>query len=339
MKQSKEEIISEMLAEGLLSEDDAKRYLADKSVSADEMEEIKRLIQLCRDSRKSGKYTPAKEVHKMIRKKYFSEKSDESTPDDTLYRKQLLMLIERSEQDIKEGRCRPIDDFFNSFKKENENRNNNNRKEQIIADMLANGLLSDEYAERYRTDKSVSADEMKYIGQLILLCKLVNADEIEEIRQIIELCRESRKANKYIPADEVHKKLWSKYFSNSECSTDDETYTKQLILLCEKSENEIANGQEYSIDEVFDRIKKKYANNGYEQKTSGVSKAQTLKLLLDRGDISQDEYDKYMADENFTDYSAEELKDDYDAIRDCEDDIKNGRLYSEEEAIKRIKED
>ena len=33
-------------------------------------------------------------------------------------------------------------------------------KEEIIADMLANGLLSDEDAKQYRTNKSVSVVEL-----------------------------------------------------------------------------------------------------------------------------------------------------------------------------------
>lgn len=165
---------------------------------------------------------------------------------------------------------------------------------------------------------------------------------------------------------EVDKVIREKYFSNSESAIDEEQYRKQLILLCISNQKEVAAGRVYPVETMINNLKARYS-----------PKAQTLKLLLDRGDISQDEYDKYMANENFSDVNAmkmkaiegiirrgdedmkngrymseeefikragislddEELKDDYDAIRDCEDDIKNGRLYSEEEAIKRIKED
>ena len=148
-------------------------------------------------------------------------------------------------------------------------------KEQIITDMLDNGLLSDEDAERYLADKSVSAAEL------------------EEI--------------------------------------------KRLIQLCDNNQKYIDTGQTRPIEELFNEVEEKYANNGYEQKISGVSKAQTLKLLLNRGDISQDEYDKYMTDKNFSDADAMEMKDDYDIIRRGEEGLKNGNVESWEEAIKRIK--
>lgn len=69
-------------------------------------------------------------------------------------------------------------------------------KDQIITEMYQAGLLNEDDTARYLLDESV------------------NASDMNEIKQMIELCRESRKANKYTPADEVHKKLWSKYFGS-----------------------------------------------------------------------------------------------------------------------------
>jgi len=109
-------------------------------------------------------------------------------------------------------------------------------------------------------------------------------------------------------------------------SLDDEELKEEYEAI-RRCEDDIKNGRIHPFEETVKRFKGEY-----------TPKAQTLKSLLDRGDISQDEYNKYMNDKNFTDYSAEELKDDYDAIRRCEDDIKNGRLYTEEEAIKRIED-
>ena len=41
---------------------------------------------------------------------------DESlTANDTLYRKQTLMLVQQSMKDVEEGKCMDIDEFFNSF--------------------------------------------------------------------------------------------------------------------------------------------------------------------------------------------------------------------------------
>ncbi|MBQ8671491.1 MAG: hypothetical protein IJ525_03110 [Alphaproteobacteria bacterium] len=41
---------------------------------------------------------------------------DESlSANDTLYRKQTLMLIQQSMKDVEEGKCMDIDEFFNSF--------------------------------------------------------------------------------------------------------------------------------------------------------------------------------------------------------------------------------
>ena len=73
-------------------------------------------------------------------------------------------------------------------------------KEEMIAEMLANGLLSEADAERYRTDKSVSADEMKYIGQLIQLC--------EKSQREIE-------AGKHYPIENLISELKSKYCRHS----------------------------------------------------------------------------------------------------------------------------
>lgn len=82
MARNKEQIITDMLDNGLLSDEDAERYRTDKSVSADEMEEIKQLMQLCqkRAESKSKSYS-LEEADRMVREKYFNNPSESTTED------------------------------------------------------------------------------------------------------------------------------------------------------------------------------------------------------------------------------------------------------------------
>lgn len=142
MARNKEQIITDMLDNGLLSDEDAERYLADKSVSAAKLEEIKRLIQLCDNNQKyidTGQTRPIEELFNEVEEKYFGEQSDESMTDDATYRQQILRLIEKSEKDFEEGRYMSVDDFFNSFSIEDysgeleeryKNKISENRKEE-----------------------------------------------------------------------------------------------------------------------------------------------------------------------------------------------------------------
>lgn len=400
MAQNKEQIIADMLTNGLLSDEDAERYWADKSVSADEMEEIKRLILLCqkRAESKSKSYS-LEEADKMIREKYFSKQSTESTIDDTEYTKQLiqlcdnnqkyidtgqtrpieelfneveekyfseqsgestindatyrqqtLKLIEKSEKDFEEGNSISIEDYSGELEERYKNKISENRKEEIIADMLDNGLLSKEDAKRYLADKSVSADEMKYIGQLILLCKK-NQEEV--------------KAGRVYSVEDLINNLKRRYSLNNstdETITDDTLYRKQLLMLVNKAKQQVKEGKYMPADEFFDSLEKR------------TIKDIVLEKLLKNNDITQEEYEKYMSDDNFSDADAmkrkgiediihrgeEDLKngnveswedtlkkiqearkrilaDDDEAIRNCEDDIKNGRIHPFEETVKRFK--
>lgn len=53
----------------------------------------------------------------------------------------------------------------------------------------------------------------------------------------------------------------ARYLIDESVNASDMKYIKQMIQLCEKSQKEIDSGQEYSINEVFDRIKRKYNGN------------------------------------------------------------------------------
>ncbi|MBO6290220.1 MAG: hypothetical protein J6N45_07860 [Alphaproteobacteria bacterium] len=123
MARNKEQIITDMLDNGLLSDEDAERYLADKSVSAAELEEIKRLIQLCDNNQKyidTGQTRPIEELFNEVEEKYFSEQSDESMTDSVIvgddYSKEeqeaIEDIIRRGIDDIKNGRVYTEEEFF-----------------------------------------------------------------------------------------------------------------------------------------------------------------------------------------------------------------------------------
>lgn len=123
MARNKEQIITDMLDNGLLSDEDAERYLADKSVSAAELEEIKRLIQLCDNNQKyidTGQTRPIEELFNEVEEKYFSEQSDESMTDSVIvgddYSKEeqeaIEDIIRRGKDDIKNGRVYTEEEFF-----------------------------------------------------------------------------------------------------------------------------------------------------------------------------------------------------------------------------------
>lgn len=46
---TKEQILIQMYQSGLLDEDDTKKYLSDESVNASQMNEMKQILELCRE--------------------------------------------------------------------------------------------------------------------------------------------------------------------------------------------------------------------------------------------------------------------------------------------------
>ena len=63
-------VITNMLVEGLIDYDDANRMLLDESMNLQEANEIKKILEICRERENDEEY-PAEEVHKTIREKYF----------------------------------------------------------------------------------------------------------------------------------------------------------------------------------------------------------------------------------------------------------------------------
>lgn len=76
MEKTKDQIVTEMYQAGLLNEDDTARYLIDESVSASDMNEVKQMIELCKERAKSNsKSYTLEEVDKIIRGKYFANRT------------------------------------------------------------------------------------------------------------------------------------------------------------------------------------------------------------------------------------------------------------------------
>lgn len=113
-------------------------------------------------------------------------------------------------------------------------------KEQIITDMLDNGLLSDEDAKRYLSDKSVSADEMKYIGQLILLCKK-NQEEV--------------KAGRVYSVEDLINNLKRRYMTDSVRVGDDYSKEEQEAIeaIIRRGDEDMKNGRYMSEEEFIKR--------------------------------------------------------------------------------------
>ena len=71
MKDTKDNIVTEMYNAGLLTENDTARYLSDESVDVNEMNKIKAMVQLCKNNQQDiqdGKVYPIEELYTKLRK-------------------------------------------------------------------------------------------------------------------------------------------------------------------------------------------------------------------------------------------------------------------------------